>query len=286
MDRMPPSPDVWGGILMHARAARIVALILLGSLSLAAAPVQGQLLSKAAREQIDARIAQVQTQIEALEDEMYALAEKSDSLVTSRERWYAEMDRVQSELRSAERDLLQSSVRLKEMQQRLEGLKAQSASQLTNDVQLKTLRERQQEHEKRKERIEKDPTIRDRSKAPMLDSIQGEIFDLRMEIAQREESLQLGYAGGQAVDFERRIRDLESDMAVKREMKRFHEERLAQLKALSPQVTRYFRLARQVEGLQILYRRLFELRAQQHVEELRSLGTQEPKELAARSENP
>lgn len=249
-------------------------------LSLAANQANAQLLSEAARAAIVERLEDVRQRIEATEDAMYKLAEGHDSLVASRDRWYAEMDRVQTEARNAAKDLVQSETRVAEMKRRLSTLQAAAAAQLTDDEQLKALRERKEEHQARLDRATKDS----RAKESVRDSIRGEINDAEIEIAQRKESLTLSYIGGQALDLEKRLIELESEMVVRGAMKKLHDDRLAQLKTLSPHVTAYLRLARTVEELQILHRKLADLNAQQQIELLKAIGASKPKVVAARGD--
>jgi hypothetical protein len=242
-----------------------------------------QLLSEAARNAIAERLNEVRAKIEATEDAMYKLAEENDSLVTSRERWYAEMDRVQTEARNAAKDLAQSEIKAKEMQKRVEALQKSSQTQIAADEQLKALRKKLAELKAKEARINKGeyPSIKERTKQTSLDSVTGEIFDVDIEIAQREESLKLSYIGGQALDLGKRLIELESDMVVRGAVKKVHDDRLAQLKSLSPHVTAYLRLARQVEELQILHRKLADLHAQQQIEALKALDAVKPRTVAS-----
>jgi hypothetical protein len=238
--------------------------------------VHAQLLSEAARNAIGERLLEVKAKIEAIEDEMYKLAEEHDVLVTSRDRWYSEMDRVQTEARNAERELVESEVRAKEMRERTAALTAKATKQLEEDEQLKALRMRRDTYKKRQSAL-----VEDKAKSSVIESVEGQIFDAEIEIAQREESLRISYTGGQALDLHRRLIELESEMVVRAAVKKTHDDRLAQLKSLSPHVTAYLRLARQVEELQILHRRLADLNAQQQIEVLRALGVATPKVIAA-----
>lgn len=64
------------------------------------------LLPIANRQAIKMRLSSVREEIEKTEDEMFTLTDKHhDSLVTSRDRWHSELDRVQTEIRLADKDL-------------------------------------------------------------------------------------------------------------------------------------------------------------------------------------
>lgn len=239
-----------------------------------------QLLPEAARLAVETRLKEVRQQILGHENQMYALAEEHDSLVTSRDRWYSEIDRVQTEARKAARDLIESQSKAKEMRKRAEALKASSKEQLESDEQLKTLLERLQVLKNRKAANSVSKTLKDSAKATLDVSLTGEILDAQIEIAQRRESLRLSYLGGQAADLDRRLLELESDMVVKADVKKVLDERLAELKTLSPFIKDYMQHARQVEELQILHRRLADLNAQQQVELLKAIGAAVPARVA------
>ena len=224
------------------------------------------------RQAIKTRLSSVRAEIEKIEDEMFTLTDKhNDSLVTSRDRWHSELDRVQTEIRLADKDLAQAATKSVETKKRIEELRAKSKEQQENDGPLKTLEDKLTALHEKRGRIAGDKTnIKEKARPSMLDSVTGEIIDTDMEIAQRKESLRLSYKGGEAEQFEKQIKDLEVDVEVKRSAKIVLEERFKSLQKLSEDITAYARLERKVDELQILHRKLAELNAQQEVEYLKS----------------
>ncbi len=233
------------------------------------------LLPIANRQAIKDRLSTVRAEIEKAEDEMFALTDKHyDSLVTSRDRWHSELDRVQTEIRLADKDLAEAATRSEQMNLRMAELVKESELQFKDDAPLATLGKKLKSLKTKYERIETDPNIRAKSLKGMLESAMAEIIDTEMEIAQREESLRLSYKGGQADQLKKELKELEVDAEVKKSAKKVLQQRFQDLQDLSEDITAFARLERKVDELQILHRKLSELNAQQEVELLKSAEPQ------------
>jgi hypothetical protein len=231
------------------------------------------LLPKESRDAIARKLEEVRKEIERNEDEMFGLTYKHEhyhSLVTSRDRWHAELDRVQTEIRLADKDLAEAKARNEQMQSRIGELRQLAAKQLQEDEALKILNNKLGELRQRWANVKGDTTIKEKARPGMLNSAMGEILDTEMEIAQRIESLTISYTGGQAQQMERELRELESNVKVKESAKMVLSERFKILQGLSEDITRFARIGRKVYELEILHRKLAELNAQQEVEFLKS----------------
>jgi DNA repair exonuclease SbcCD ATPase subunit len=245
-----------------------------GSVVATATPQNLPLLPLANRRAIRERLVAVGFEIETIEDKMFELTDKyHDSLVTSRDRWHSELDRVQTEIRMADKAMAEAETKSAEMNKRMASLMEASKKQLAEDAALENLKRKLETLHTKRGRITADGVrgeIKPRSLPALMDSVTGEILDTEMEIAQRIESITSSYEGGQAKQIERQLQELEVDVQVKKRAKAVLEERFEKLQGLSADITSYARLERQVDALQILHRKLAELNAQQEIELLRS----------------
>jgi DNA repair exonuclease SbcCD ATPase subunit len=221
------------------------------------------------------RLLEVRDEIEKTESEMFKLsAPENATLVANRDRWHNELQRIQSDVRLAEKDLAEAETRQAEMEKRLTKLKEESERELATDKPLKTLQEKLAMYKERLKDFDRRlslGSLAEKSKPSFEDSIRGEIIDAEMEIAQREESLRRSYKGGDAEQMEDELADRKADAEVKRKSKEVLVKRFEEIEALSDSISNYARLERRVEMLQILHRKLSELHAQQEVEFLRSI---------------
>lgn len=227
------------------------------------------------------RLTEVRKEIEDTESEMFKLSKTANgSLVASRERWQNELQRIQSDIRVAERDLGEAEAKSAAMQAREKELRDASAQELAKDEPLKILREKKAIFEERLASLdarEIAKVITKKTKPTVRDSILVEINDIDMEIAQREESLRRSYKGGQAEQIVKDLANMKIDVAVKQKALDVLTERFKEIDALSEDISKYAKFEREVEMLQISHRKLAELHAQQEVEYLRSLDPRKEK---------
>lgn len=242
---------------------------------------QTALLPAPNRQAIWRRLNEVRDEIEKTESEMFSLSKPGNGrLVASRDRWHNELQRIQAEVRLAEKDLAEAETKRIEMEKREKELRAASDAQLANDQPLRTLKAKLAMFELRKKNLPSEMEVRnlrENQLRAMIDSLDGEINDTQMEIAQREESIRTSYKGGQADQILKELADLKSNVEVKRKSIEALLKRFAEIESLSEDITKYARLERRVDMLQILHRKLAELNAQQEVEYLRSIDPNKQK---------
>lgn len=239
------------------------------------------LLPAANRQAIWRRLNEVRDEIEKTESEMFSLSKPvNGSLVASRDRWHNELQRIQADIRLTEKDLAEAETKKVEMEKREKELRDASNAQLASDKPLQTLKAKLAMYELRKKNLRSEMdarNLRENQVMTMEDSLDAEINDTQMEVAQREESLRTSYKGGQADQILKELADLQSNAEAKRTAKEVLLKRFAEIESLSEDITKYARLERRVEMLQILHRKLAELNAQQEVEYLKSIDPNKQK---------
>lgn len=235
---------------------------------------KGALLPPSNREAIKSRLTDVRREIEKIEDDMYRLTDKyPDALVTSRDRWHSELDRVQTEIRQAKRDLAEAATKSEQMELRMKDLLDESAAEQKEDQSLVILDEKLKLLKAKLDRLPTDADkriIKPKSLSSLQDSVKSEMNDTEMEIAQRKESLIRSYKGGEAIQLRKQLKELAVDVKVKESALQELTKRFDDLQKLSDDITKYARMERSVDELQILHRKLAELNAQQEVEFLKS----------------
>lgn len=235
---------------------------------------KGALLPPSNREAIKSRLADVRREIEKIEDDMYRLTDKyPDALVTSRDRWHSELDRVQTEIRQAKKDLAEAATKSEQMELRMKDLLVEAEKERDDDKSLVILHQKWKLLDDKLKRLPGDAgqrIIKPKSLSSLQDSVKAEMNDTEMEIAQRTESLTLSYKGGQADQLKKQLKELAVDVKVKESALKELTKRFDDLQKLSEEITKYARMERSVDELQILHRKLAELNAQQEVEFLKS----------------